>query len=78
MKGLGPKFPELIILSDYSASTSEVQSCVFEPTLPGAQKYIITTNVTETSLTIPGIYYVVDPGSSKQNAYGPRMDSLRS
>ena len=30
------------------------------------------------SLTIPGIYYVVDPGFAKQNAYDPRlgMDSL--
>ncbi|THH16647.1 hypothetical protein EW146_g4029 [Bondarzewia mesenterica] len=78
MKALGPKVPELIILPIYSALPSEVQSRVFEPTPPGARKVVIATNVAETSLTIPGIYYVVDPGFAKQNAYDPRlgMDSL--
>ncbi|KIJ21993.1 hypothetical protein PAXINDRAFT_6118 [Paxillus involutus ATCC 200175] len=78
MKALGPKVPELIILPIYSALPSEVQSRVFEPTPPGARKVVIATNVAETSLTIPGIYYVIDPGFSKQNAYDPRlgMDSL--
>lgn len=78
MKALGPKVPELFILPIYSALPSEVQSRVFEPTPPGARKVVIATNVAETSLTIPGIYYVIDPGFSKQNAYDPRlgMDSL--
>ncbi|KAJ8496711.1 hypothetical protein ONZ51_g929 [Trametes cubensis] len=78
MKALGPKVPELIILPIYSALPSEVQSRVFEPTPPGARKVVVATNVAETSLTIPGIYYVIDPGFSKQNAYDPRlgMDSL--
>ncbi|KAH9948230.1 P-loop containing nucleoside triphosphate hydrolase protein [Amylocystis lapponica] len=78
MKALGPKVPELIVLPIYSALPSEVQSRVFEPTPPGARKVVVATNVAETSLTIPGIYYVIDPGFSKQNAYDPRlgMDSL--
>ncbi|EDR15839.1 uncharacterized protein LACBIDRAFT_301208 [Laccaria bicolor S238N-H82] len=78
MKALGPKVPELLILPIYSALPSEVQSRVFEPTPPGARKVVIATNVAETSLTIPGIYYVIDPGFSKQNAYDPKlgMDSL--
>ena len=78
MKALGSKVPELIILPIYSALPSEVQSRVFEPTPPGARKVVIATNVAETSLTIPGIYYVIDPGFAKQNAYDPRlgMDSL--
>ncbi|KAF5368482.1 hypothetical protein D9758_002163 [Tetrapyrgos nigripes] len=78
MKALGPKVPELLILPIYSALPSEVQSRVFEPTPPGARKVVIATNVAETSLTIPSIYYVIDPGFSKQNAYDPRlgMDSL--
>jgi ATP-dependent RNA helicase DHX8/PRP22 len=53
---------------------------IFKPTPPasGAHKVIVATNVAETSLTILGIYYVTDPGFSKQNAYDPRrgMDSL--
>ena len=57
---------------------AEVQSRVFEPTPPGARKVVIATNVAETSLTIPGIYYVIVPGFSKQNCFDPRlgMDSL--
>src|ERR1700753_1397534 len=66
MKALGPDVPELIILPVYSALPSEMQSRVFEPTPPGARKVVVATNVAETSLTIPGIYYVVDPGFSKQ------------
>jgi ATP-dependent RNA helicase DHX8/PRP22 len=73
MKVLGPKVPELIILPIYSALPSEVQSRVFEPTPPGARKVVIATNVAETSLTIPGIYYVVDPGFAKQNVYDSRL-----
>lgn len=39
---------------------------------------VIATNIAETSLTIDGIYYVVDPGFVKQNVYNPKtgMDSL--
>ena len=33
---------------------------------------IIATNIAETSLTIDGIYYVVDPGFVKQNVYNSK------
>ncbi|KAF9162478.1 DEAH-box ATP-dependent RNA helicase prp22 [Actinomortierella ambigua] len=78
MKALGPMVPELIVLPVYSALPSEMQSKIFEPTPPGARKVVIATNVAETSITIDGIYYVVDPGFVKQSAYDPKlgMDSL--
>lgn len=78
MKSLGPAVPELIILPVYSALPSEMQTRIFEPAPPGARKVVIATNIAEASLTIDGIYYVVDPGFSKQKVYNPKigMDSL--
>ncbi len=78
MKSLGPQVPQLIILPVYSALPSEMQSKIFDPAPPGARKVVIATNIAETSITIDGIYYVVDPGFVKQNAYDPKlgMDSL--
>lgn len=78
MKALGPQVPDLLILPIYSALPSEMQSRIFDPAPPGARKVVIATNIAETSVTIDGIYYVIDPGFSKQNAYDPKlgMDSL--
>ncbi|GAW10749.1 hypothetical protein ANO14919_000840 [Xylariales sp. No.14919] len=78
MKALGPNVPELIICPIYSSLPTEVQSRVFDPAPPGARKVVIATNIAETSITIDGIYYVVDPGFVKQNSYDPKlgMDSL--
>lgn len=78
MKALGPGVPELIILPVYSALPSEMQSKIFDPAPPGSRKVVIATNIAETSITIDHIYYVIDPGFVKQNAYDPKlgMDSL--
>jgi ATP-dependent RNA helicase DHX8/PRP22 len=78
MKALGPSVPELIILPVYSALPSEMQSKIFDPAPPGSRKVVIATNIAETSITIDHIYYVIDPGFVKQNAYDPKlgMDSL--
>ena len=78
MKSLGPEVPELIILPVYSALPSEMQSRIFDPAPPGARKVVIATNIAETSLTIDGIFYVVDPGFVKQKVYNSKtgMDSL--
>ncbi|CAJ0957156.1 unnamed protein product, partial [Mesorhabditis belari] len=78
MKSLGAKVPELIILPVYGALPSEMQTRIFEPAPPGKRKVVIATNIAEASLTIDGIYYVVDPGFVKQKIYNPKsgMDSL--
>ncbi|XP_065343249.1 ATP-dependent RNA helicase DHX8 [Cloeon dipterum] len=78
MKSLGPDVPELIILPVYSALPSEMQTRIFDPAPPGSRKVVIATNIAETSLTIDGIYYVVDPGFVKQKVYSSKtgMDSL--
>ena len=78
MKALGDLAPELIILPVYGALPSEMQSRIFEPAPPGSRKCVIATNIAEASLTIDGIYYVVDPGFCKQKVFNSKlgMDSL--
>eukprot|EP00850_Spirogloea_muscicola_P002702 SM000010S04340 [mRNA] locus=s10:987946:997012:- [translate_table: standard] len=54
------------------------QARIFEPTPEGARKVVLATNIAETSLTINGIKFVIDPGFCKQKSYNPRtgMESL--
>ena len=72
LKGLGSAVGELIVCPIYANLPSEMQARIFEPTPPGARKVVLATNIAETSLTIDGITYVVDPGFAKQSAYNPR------
>jgi len=78
MQALGDLAPELIVLPVYSALPSEIQSRIFEPAPLGARKCVVATNIAEASLTIDGIYYVIDPGFAKQKVFNPKlgMDSL--
>ncbi|KAG8713137.1 putative ATP-dependent RNA helicase DHR1 [Ceratobasidium sp. 394] len=55
----------------YSLLPSDKQMKVFEPPPDGARLVVIATNVAETSLTIPGIRYVVDTGRAKERRFDP-------
>ncbi|CRG99163.1 pre-mRNA-splicing factor ATP-dependent RNA helicase PRP22, putative [Plasmodium relictum] len=70
--------PPLIILPIYSSLPSEMQSVIFEPAPPGCRKCILATNIAEASLTIDGIFFVIDPGFCKVKKYDSKrdMDSL--
>jgi pre-mRNA-splicing factor ATP-dependent RNA helicase DHX16 len=63
---------KLIPIPIFSHLPSELQALIFKPTIVGSRKVVIATNIAETSLTIPGIKYVIDPGFVKQNTYNPR------
>jgi pre-mRNA-splicing factor ATP-dependent RNA helicase DHX16 len=70
-KKLGSRVPELIVVSIYANMQSELQARIFEPTPDGSRKVILATNIAETSLTIDGIAFVIDPGFVKENVYNP-------
>lgn len=72
------KLDDLLVLPCYSALPSDLQSHIFTPTKKGVRKCVIATNIAETSLTIDGITFVIDPGFVKLNIYNPKtgMDSL--
>ncbi|XP_048376075.2 pre-mRNA-splicing factor ATP-dependent RNA helicase DHX16 isoform X1 [Stegostoma tigrinum] len=75
---LGSKIAELLVLPIYANLPSDMQAKIFEPTPAGARKVVVATNIAETSLTIDGIIYVIDPGFCKQKSYNARtgMESL--
>ncbi|PVF97189.1 P-loop containing nucleoside triphosphate hydrolase protein [Serendipita vermifera] len=53
----------------YSLLSSKRQMKVFESPPEGSRLVVVATNVAETSLTIPGIRYVVDCGRAKERQY---------
>ncbi|ESR61117.1 hypothetical protein CICLE_v10017732mg [Citrus x clementina] len=71
-RGLGTKIAELIICPIYGNLPTELQAKIFEPTPEGARKVVLVTNIAETSLTIDGIKYVIDPGFAKVKSYNPK------
>jgi ATP-dependent helicase HrpA len=65
------------ILPLYARLSFEEQQRVFRP--GGARRIVLATNVAETSLTVPGIRYVVDTGLARLNRYSARnkVEQLR-
>ncbi|KII65040.1 putative pre-mRNA-splicing factor ATP-dependent RNA helicase DHX16 [Thelohanellus kitauei] len=72
LRKLGGQIGELVILSIYSSLPTDLQAKIFEPTPDGARKVVLATNIAETSLTIDGIVYVIDPGFCKHKSYNPK------
>lgn len=72
MDNLGPEVGELKCIPLYSTLPPNLQQRIFEPTPPtkpnGAigRKVVVSTNIAETSLTIDGVVFVIDPGFAKQ------------
>lgn len=61
----------LMIAPLYAALGPSASAKVFGPTPPRTRKVVLATNIAETSITIPGIVYVVDSGLAKEKVYTP-------
>lgn len=69
----------LVVAPLYASLPAEQQMEAFAPAQPpGARKVILATNIAETSVTLPGVRYVVDTGLAKQRSFNARtgVDTL--
>ncbi|EPZ32495.1 DUF1605 domain-containing protein [Rozella allomycis CSF55] len=68
-RGLG----KLFVCPIYSSMPTSAQNLVFKKTPEGSRKIVLATNIAETSITIPGIRYVVDSGLAKIRGFHPKL-----
>jgi ATP-dependent helicase HrpA len=62
--------PGVEVLPLFARLSQQEQDRVFEP--HGQRRIVLATNVAETSLTVPGIRYVIDPGLARVKRYSYR------
>ncbi|HWG15290.1 MAG TPA: ATP-dependent RNA helicase HrpA, partial [Streptosporangiaceae bacterium] len=72
---LADRFSELEILPLYARLSTAEQYRVFQP--HRGRRVVLATNVAETSLTVPGIKYVIDPGTARISRYSYRTKVQR-
>ncbi|KAL6505440.1 hypothetical protein OROHE_022819 [Orobanche hederae] len=62
---------DAMILPLHGSLPPELQVRVFSPSPPNCRRFIVSTNIAETSLTVDGVVYVIDSGFVKQRQYNP-------
>ncbi len=67
--------PQTQILPLYARLNFEEQMQVFQPS--PHRRIVLATNVAETSVTVPGIRYVIDPGLARMSRYNARTKVQR-
>lgn len=72
VESLGPEVGDLLCIPLYSTLPPNLQQRIFDPAPPNkpngafGRKVVVSTNIAETSLTIDGVVFVIDPGFAKQ------------
>ncbi|CAM0875960.1 unnamed protein product [Alopecurus aequalis] len=62
---------DALVLPLHGSLPPEQQVRVFAPAPPDCRRFIVATNVAETSLTVDGVVFVIDCGYVKQRQYNP-------
>ncbi|CAO2148749.1 unnamed protein product [Urochloa humidicola] len=62
---------DALVLPLHGSLPPELQVRVFAPAPPNCRRFIVATNVAETSLTVDGVVFVIDCGYVKQRQYNP-------
>lgn len=70
-KRVTKKALKLVVIPLYANLPQQSQKLVFKSVSPNIRKCVVSTNIAETSVTVPGIRYVIDPGYIKQKCYDP-------
>jgi len=59
----------------YASIEDEEQQRIYKKPPRGKRKIIFATNIAETSITVPGVVFVIDTGLEKRGAYDPKSKS---
>ncbi|RUS18718.1 hypothetical protein BC937DRAFT_88422, partial [Endogone sp. FLAS-F59071] len=69
---------DVVVFPIYASLETFEQKAIFEEPEEGVRKIVFSTNIAQTSVTIPGIRYVIDSGFVKEKSFDPNtgMDAL--
>lgn len=74
------KLPALQVLPLFASLPTHLQSRIFQPSPPFTRRVILSTNIAETSVTVPNVRHIVDTGKHKARLFRPglNLDTLLS
>ena len=72
-EGMDAEVPKLIALPLFAALPQQAQQRIFHPTPYRTRRVILATNIAETSVTVPGVRFVIDCGKSKMKQFRNRL-----
>lgn len=75
LKSLTVRGPRPEVLPLYGRLSEKEQNRIFQPHT--GRRIVLATNVAESSLTVPGIRYVIDPGTARISRYAPQSKIQR-
>lgn len=78
-ESLSKEVPKIKVIPLYGALPPDAQQLAFDPVRESrTRKIVLATNIAETSVTVPGVRYVVDSGKAKVKKYRTKlgMESL--